>query len=275
VNGLHDALDDIAAEVSPADPPLGAAMRRGRRLRRRRLTAAVAGTTAAVALIAGGVIGLPALAGQGSPAGRAVTPAGGGASGDADAPLARPVLLEKPRGSATEYGSARLVTPATLTRFRHLTCQPSPNPLTVNDRWKASASYSGTGWNAPGSQVVSCDSSGTRYVLGPAVVRVGQVTSVAWDKQAHSTQWVVTLSLNGQATKAFGTLTTRQFNTYYARAATDQDAAVLDSVAILLNGNVQSDPQIQGALTTGQFTISGPAPDGFTQAQAQALAARL
>jgi preprotein translocase subunit SecD len=38
---------------------------------------------------------------------------------------------------------------------------------------------------------------------------------------------------------------------------------------------VQSAPEVNGALTTGQFEIAGPQPNGFTEAQAKALAAQL
>ena len=130
----------------------------------------------------------------------------------------------------------------------------------------------GDQWDDPTSQTVSCDASGTKYVLGPAVFEGTALTAFGPGLQQNTTQWVVNLTLNSAATKAFGTLTTNQYNTYYAGAqGGNQDDAALDSTAIVLDGNVQEAPETQGALTSGQFTISGPQPNGFTEDQATQL----
>jgi len=152
-------------------------------------------------------------------------------------------------------------------------CKPGPNPTTVDDNWKGSVGYTDAGdqWDELKNQTVSCDPNGTKYVLGPAVFEGTQLTAVTPALQQNSTQWVVNLTLNGEATKAFGTLTTNQFSKYFPTASTNQDDATLDSTAIVLDGNVQSAPETQGALTSGQFTISGPQPNGFTQDQATQL----
>ncbi len=175
--------------------------------------------------------------------------------------------------AAVAYGDASLVNAPTKKLFDKLVCKPGPNPTTVDDSWKASVGYSDAGdqWDELKNQIVSCDPAGTKYVLGPAVFEGTQLTGVTPALQQNSTQWVVNLSLNGEATKAFGTLTTNQFNKYFPTASTNQDDAALDSTAIVLDGNVQSAPQTQGALTSGQFTISGPQPNGFTQNQATQL----
>ncbi len=179
-----------------------------------------------------------------------------------------------PTSSATvTYGDASLVNAATMKLFNKLVCKPGPNPTTVDDNWKGSVGYTDAGdqWDELKNQTVSCDPTGTKYVLGPAVFEGTQLTGVTPALQQNSTQWVVNLTLNGEATKAFGTLTTNQFNKYFPTASTNNDDAALDSTAIVLDGNVQSAPQTQGALTSGQFTISGPQPNGFTQDQATQL----
>ena len=175
--------------------------------------------------------------------------------------------------AAVTYGDASLVNAPTKKLFDKLVCKPGPNPTTVDDNWKGSVGYTDAGdqWDELKNQIVSCDPAGTKYVLGPAVFEGTQLTGVTPALQQNSTQWVVNLSLNGEATKAFGTLTTNQFNKYFPTASTNQDDAALDSTAIVLDGNVQSAPQTQGALTSGQFTISGPQPNGFTQSQATQL----
>ena len=52
MTGLHEALDDIAAEITPIDPPVELAMRLGGKKRHRRRIAAITGTAGAVALSA-------------------------------------------------------------------------------------------------------------------------------------------------------------------------------------------------------------------------------
>jgi hypothetical protein len=193
----------------------------------------------------------------------------------------RPVLLSAPyagpAGSGGPNGDAGLVDAATMRLFRRLECRPSASGGTVDDGWKAAVGYSPASapWDEPGSQTVSCDTSGTKYVLGSTVVAGTQVTSAAAMSSAAG-QWVVYLSLDTAATKAFGALTTRQYAAYYpeAQAGNANDVA-LDSIAIVFNGDVLAAPQTLGALTAGAFEITGPPPAGFTEAAATGLAAAL
>jgi hypothetical protein len=269
---LHDALDDIAAEIRPTAPPVDLTMLRGRRMRRGRLTAFVAGTAAVTALVVGAAVGIPALADRpgGPPA-----PATPAASGVDRAPVLRPVLLVSGRGAATAYGDAHQVNAATLKLFRQLSCKPGPNVVAVDDSWKAALGYTAAQWNAPGSEVVSCDAAGNKYVLGKAVVLGSQVTSATPVYVATGLQWGVNVRLNAAGAIAFGDLTTSQYNTYYPASTTNPDDAALDQTAIVINGDVQSAPETDGALTSGAFTIQGPQPTGFTEPQAKVLAARL
>jgi preprotein translocase subunit SecD len=176
---------------------------------------------------------------------------------------------------ATKYGDQSKVNAQTMKLFNKLVCTPSKNgSTTVDESWKATVGYTDAGdqWDNPASQIVSCDSLGTKYVLGPTVVEGTQLTGVEAALQPNSTQWVVNLSLNGAATSAFGKLTTQQFNTYYSGAQSGNlNDQALDSTAIVLDGNVQEAPETEGALTSGQFTISGPQPVGFSHAQATQL----
>ncbi|HEY0932537.1 MAG TPA: protein translocase subunit SecD [Trebonia sp.] len=176
--------------------------------------------------------------------------------------------------AALTYGDATKVSAPAQKLFSKMVCKPGPNPTTVDPSWKTSVGYSDAGdqWDNLKGQIVSCDANGTKYVLGPAIFEGTDLTAVSPGLQQNSAQWVVNLTLNGAGTKAFGTLTTSQYNTYYTQAqAGNQNDAALDSNAIVLDGNVQSAPETDGALTTGQFTISGPAPSGFTQAEATQL----
>jgi preprotein translocase subunit SecD len=186
---------------------------------------------------------------------------------------ATPAATSSGAAATVTYGDASQVNAATMKLFNKLVCKPGPNATTVDDNWKKTVGYTDAGdqWDSLTTQTVSCDPSGTKYVLGPAVFEGTQLTGVNPALDQNTTQWVVNLSLNGAATKSFGTLTTNQYNKYYPSASSNQNDAVLDSTAIVLDGNVQSAPETQGALTSGQFTISGPQPSGFTQEQANQL----
>jgi preprotein translocase subunit SecD len=180
--------------------------------------------------------------------------------------------------SSSALGDPSKVNAATLKQFDKLVCKPGPNANTVDDAWKATVGYTAAEapWDNPNIQVVSCDASGTKYVLDKAVFQGNQVTSVTTGLPQNSTQWVVNLTLDHQAAAAFGTLTTNQYNSYYAQAqaagSSLSSPAVLDSTAIVLDGNVQSAPETQSPITAGQVQISGPQPNGFSQAEATDLA---
>jgi preprotein translocase subunit SecD len=188
----------------------------------------------------------------------------------------RQVLLWEPytgRGTSSSFGDARLVNAATMKLFGKLRCAPGSNG-NVNDAWKHTVGYvpQQAQWDDVGSQTVSCDASGGKYVLDKAVFKGTDVASVNAGLQPSSTAWVVNLTLDGAATAAFGVLTTHQYDNYYPNVASSEDDAVLDQTAMVLDGDVVSAPQTTVALTTGQFTVSGPSSAPFTQAQADQLA---
>jgi preprotein translocase subunit SecD len=178
-------------------------------------------------------------------------------------------------GSTTYYGDPSEVNAATMKLFDKEVCVPGPNANTVNTSWQQTVGYSlaKDQWNDLNSQIVSCDPSGIKYVLGPAVFVGKDITSVTASLETNSTQWVVPISLNGGATSSFGTLTTKQYNSYYTGAQSgDPDDTALDETAVVLDGNVVEAPETQGALTSGSFQIQGGGTDGFDQAQATQLA---
>jgi preprotein translocase subunit SecD len=175
----------------------------------------------------------------------------------------------------TTYGNASLVNTATMKLFNKLVCKPGPNSTTVNNSWKSTVGYTlgGDQYDDTSSQIVSCDPNGMKYALGPAVFEGPDVTSVNTGILQNTTQWVVDLTLNNKAAAAFGTLTTNQYNSYYAGAqAGNPNDQYLDQTALVLDGNVQTAPETSSPITAGNVQITGPAPDGFTQDQANQLA---
>jgi preprotein translocase subunit SecD len=193
----------------------------------------------------------------------------------------RPVYLEAPYvppsaagTSPVAYGDATLVHAATRTLFDKEVCRPGGSADTVNPSWQKTVGYSlqGDQWAALSGQIVSCDSSGTKYVLGPAVYVGADITSVSAGVQPSNGQWVVNLSLNGGAAARFATLTTSQYNAYYAGSRSgNADDQALDSTAVVLDGNVTSAEVTASPIPGGNVQITGGGSAGFTQAQATGL----
>jgi preprotein translocase subunit SecD len=180
----------------------------------------------------------------------------------------------------TNYGDPSAVSAATMKLFDKLVCKPGPNANTVNDTWKSTVpgySEDASPWDNLKIQNVSCDASGNKYVLGPAVVKGQDITSVNAALNTSNGQWIVNIGLNGPGGSAFGTLTSNQYSKYFSGATTADnegiysDDSALDQIGIMLDGDVQSAPQTNGALTGGSFEITGPQPNGFTQAEATQL----
>ncbi len=197
----------------------------------------------------------------------------------------RPVYLETPyeppsaaRAHQVTYGDSALVNAATMKLFDKEVCKPGRDANTVNPSWQKTVGYSlqGDQWADLNGQIVSCDSSGTKYVLGQAVYAGSDITSVSAGLLQNGAQWGVDLSLNGGAAAKFGTLTTSQYNSYYAGAQSgDQDDQALDSTTVVLDGNVTSTEVTTQPITAGSVRITGGGSAGFTQAQAANLAAAL
>jgi preprotein translocase subunit SecD len=145
-------------------------------------------------------------------------------------------------------GDASAVTPSVMKLFNKLNCN-DPN-------WKTKIGYTEPVWDNPNTQTVSCGSGGLKYVLGQAVVLGTDVTSASAGIDSTSNQWVVNLSLNGKATKAFGALTSTQAQKYFPTASTNPNNQALDETAIVLDGAVISAPETQQAIPGGQVMIS-------------------
>jgi preprotein translocase subunit SecD len=187
----------------------------------------------------------PSASASASPSASPSTPAAGGAAGN-------PSLVHKD----------------VLAKFNKLVCKPGDTQA-----WKAQVGYvTTTPYNDPDVQVVACGSAGQgqwgKFALDVAKVRGTQVTAASAGLSTTSNQWQVNLTLNGQGAAAFSTLTSRLYNDFYAAGQSgDQNSAILNQVAIALDGNVVSSPQIQGAIPGGNAQITG----SFTQAEATQL----
>jgi preprotein translocase subunit SecD len=158
-------------------------------------------------------------------------------------------------------GDASLVSPHVKTLFNKLNC--------ADKNWKTQVGYTARQYDTPGIQIVSCDSTGNKYVLDKAKV-VGTMIPTGGASATlipSSVFWQVNLTFNSAGTKAFGQLTTEQFDKYW-NSTTNTATSPLDDIGIVLDGNVIEAPQTEGAITGGTAQITG----NFTQSQATNLA---
>ena len=118
----------------------------------------------------------------------------------------------------------------------------------------------GSGADVPTDTIVACDRAGlTKYILAPAEVLGRQISKASAGLDAQSgSAWYVSLTFNGEGTKAFGAITARVTSL----------ASPLNQVAIVLDGLVVSAPRINEAIPSGSAQITG----SFTQLEAQDLA---
>jgi preprotein translocase subunit SecD len=190
----------------------------------------------------------------------AATPSGSASDRASASPSPSP--SSSPSASSSAYGDTSLVGKNTLGLFDKLVCKPGDGTS-----WKKTVGYTTSyDYDNPNVQVVSCDSSGDKFVLDKAVVPGKQIGS-ATATVSNTNQWEVDLTLKSAGSAAFAKLTAQQATDYWPNAATNADDAELDRVAIVLDGNVVTAPETKGSIPGGIFTISG----GFTQATATQL----
>jgi preprotein translocase subunit SecD len=171
-----------------------------------------------------------------------------------------------PSTSATTLGNPSLVNKETLALFNKVQCTPGDTT-----KWKQQAGYtSAADYDNADVQIVSCDSQGGKYALDVAKVPGTQIATASAQVSNTSNEWQVLVTFKGDGTTAFANLTSAQATQYYAAGGGNPTTSDywLDTIAIVLDGNVVSAPETTQAIPNGQAQITG----GFTQAQATQLA---
>ena len=106
--------------------------------------------------------------------------------------------------------------------------------------------------------LITCDASGYKYLLGPALVRGDQLTSAQAVVPQSSVAWVVTLAFDSAGASSFETVTSE-----LAKKSAPQN-----QFGIVLDGKVISAPKVSTTIAGGRAEISG----SFTQKSANELA---
>ena len=188
-------------------------------------------------------------------------------------PSPSPSASSSPAVSSSAAGDASLVNKSTLALFNKLVCRPGDTQA-----WKTQVGYTESAdYDNQNTQIVSCGYNAIpgsselvwgKFALDKSKVLGSWVTQATAGLSTTSNEWQVNLTLNGAGTSAFSTLTAHLFDTYYTSAqAGDSDDFYLDQVAITLDGNVVSSPEIDSAIPGGNAQITG----NFTQQQATQL----
>jgi preprotein translocase subunit SecD len=167
--------------------------------------------------------------------------------------------------SSTVLGDPSLVNKKTLALFNKVQC--TPNDTT---KWKQQAGYT-TSWDYdnPDVQIVSCDSSGNKYALDVAKVPGTEIADATAELSTTSNEWEVLLTLKGGAVTTWSNLTSEKYDKYYSAGDGNDETSDywLDTIAIVLDGNVFVAPETTSPIPNGQAQITG----NFTQAEATQL----
>jgi preprotein translocase subunit SecD len=167
--------------------------------------------------------------------------------------------------ASTALGDPSLVQPKVLALFNKLVCKPNDST-----QWKTQVGYTNAeAYDNPNSQVVGCDSSGDKYALDVAKIQGTQVSNAIAELSTTSNEWVVELTLKSGGASAYGTLTSDLYNKYYTAGGDNSSTNDfwLDTIAIDLDGNVVTAPEIISPIPGGNSQITG----NFTQASATQL----
>ncbi len=167
----------------------------------------------------------------------------------------------KPALSTTADGSgnAAALAPATVKLFDKVNCDAK--------NWKSQIYSSAAEYDNPNAQTITC-SGGEKYALATAVVQGKDLSGV--QAQDQPSGWVVVFNVKSPAAAALGALTTKMYDQYYPSQSSNADDQVLNLLAVVLDGELQSAPQV-----TQPFSSSGEingGTGGFSQSQAESLA---
>ncbi len=177
---------------------------------------------------------------------------------------ASPSPSATPSTSATTLGDPSLVNKETLALFNKVQCTPGDTT-----KWKQQAGYTNPeDYDNPNVQIVSCDSNGNKYALDVAKVQGQQIATATAELSTTSNEWQVILNFKSSGVGPWSALTSEQATKYLPSASTNENDYYLDTIGIVLDGNVITAPETTSAIPNGSAQITG----SFTQAEATQLA---
>ncbi len=118
----------------------------------------------------------------------------------------------------------------------------------------------------PSQPLLACDDTGSKFLLGPAMIEGTELDDASAQLPTTGTSWVVNLDFNGAASKTFATITNAIAN------QTNPLTGQQKQFAIVLDKKVISAPVVNSPINNGQATIEGSRTDPFTQESSSSLA---
>jgi preprotein translocase subunit SecD len=169
--------------------------------------------------------------------------------------------------TADGQGDLAALQPQTIKDFDRLNCSDT--------KW-ISAIYgqNPSGWNRPNQQAVGCYSLGGityKYAMAVPVIQGTDLSGVSAQAATSGAGYEVNFNVKSGPATRLGTLTEKMSTDYYPNATYGSADYYLAQLAVVLDGQVQSSPDVQGQITTAG-EISGPSDTGFTAGQANQLA---
>jgi preprotein translocase subunit SecD len=172
--------------------------------------------------------------------------------------------------TADGSGDATLLDAQTVKNFNQLNCAAK--------NWQSQVyGTNSNNWERLGKdqQAVSCYKEGGvwyKYALSSAIIQGTDLSAVNSEVNPSGPGYVVAFNVKGGASQALGTATTSMYSKYYTgEQSGNADDSVLDQLVVVLDGQVTSNPIIQGPISSsGQIT--GPSNTGFSAGQAGSLA---
>ena len=173
-----------------------------------------------------------------------------------------------PATTADGAGDLSALQPQTVKDFNRLNCS--------DKNWqKIIYGLNPNGWNRPGQQAVACYNFGgtlLKYAMAAPVIQGTDLSAVSAQAATTGAGFQVVFNVKDKPAVALGTLTQTMATQFDPGAGTLGSADFYQAqLAVVLDGQVQSSPDVQGQITTSG-EISGPSGTGFTQNQANTLA---
>ena len=176
-----------------------------------------------------------------------------------------------PRLTTTADGAGNVsrLQPQTVTDFNRLNC--------ADKNWQVKIYGSNpNGWGREKQQAVGCQKvSGVwyKYAMAAPVILGTDLSGVNAEVNPNGAGYIVAFNVKSGPASGLGKLTETMATQYYPNVSTDTTGAdyYLAQLAVVLDGQIQSSPDVTGQITTSG-EINGGSTGGFSQAQANTLA---
>jgi preprotein translocase subunit SecD len=169
--------------------------------------------------------------------------------------------------TADGAGNASALNAQTTKDFNILNC--------ADKNWQSQVYGSNpNGWDRTTQQSVGCyNDNGVqyKYAMQTPVILGTDLTAVNAVVNTSGSGWIVDFNVKSGPAAKLGNLTETLATQYYPTASTNEDNFYLCQLAVVLDGQIQSSPQVQGQITTSG-EINGGSAGGFSENQATSLA---